>query len=378
MSVGEILAKLIGFPTICQSPNDDLIEYVYKYLTKLNFRVIKLPSEHSGRLSLLASIGPPTDNGIVFSAHSDVVPVKNQPWTSDPFQLTEKDGKLIGRGSSDMKGFLACMLVAATYASQRESELVDPLHLAISYDEEIGCVGVRSLLSHLQQTGFSARGCIIGEPTMMDLVTGHKGKMAVQVQCHGLSAHSSDPAKGCNAILLGCEVIREIEAIQAGMITSDLQDMSYEVTHSTAQVGVINGGIALNIVPDTCDLQFEMRLLAGDSGIKYVNHLKSRFKEILANEPKGSIDIRILNEYPGLNTPDAGFAASLKTSGKRSTRISFGTEGGLFQHYLNGIPVVVCGPGSIERAHKADEWITKEELDDGVEFLKNVIDQLLE
>lgn len=377
--VVNILEKLIAFPTVCETPNEDLINYVADYLTPLGFRVKKLPGEYPHRLSLIASIGPESDDGIVFSAHSDVVPVQGQPWTTDPFVLTQRDGKLLGRGTSDMKGFLACMLVAAKTAASRKAELKSPIHFAVSYDEEIGCVGCRSLLSYLKENKFAARGCVIGEPTLMDLVIGHKGKMAVKVNTTGLSAHSSNPFRGTNAILLATKVIEEIELLQARMIADPkLQDSTFEVPHSTAQIGVINGGIAVNIVPDSCEFKFEMRLLAGANGEEYVHQLQQKADEIAKTfKNGGSVKIEIINNYPGLNTPESDeFVKSLLNGKNKTARINFGTEGGLFQEFLNGIPVVVCGPGSIDRAHKADEWITSEELDEGVEFLKNVISTL--
>lgn len=383
MSTVHILQKLIGFPTLCLTPNEDLIDYVEDYLKGLEFRTYKLESEHSGRFSLLASIGPETDNGIIFSAHSDVVPVEGQPWTTDPFRMTEVDGKLVGRGTSDMKGFLACVLETAKYVSSMKEDLKNPLHIAISYDEEIGCVGVRSLLSYLKERNFKASGCIIGEPTEMKLVTGHKGKQAVKVICSGVSGHSSNPERGCNAILLACELVKEVEALQEDL-KSDIKahDISYEVPYTTAQIGLFNGGVALNIIPDKCEFQFEMRLLKSANADANIQRVRNKANELLRSErfKLGHVDIVKLNGYPGVSTPaDAEFVSALASNfppGNKAARINFGTEGGLFQEALNGIPTVCCGPGSIDRAHKADEWITEQELEDAVQFLKRTIDQL--
>jgi len=378
MTVQDTLAELVAFPTVCKTPNEDLIVFVEEQLEPLGFRITKFPGE-VGRLSLLASIGPETDDGVVFSAHSDVVPVEGQPWTSDPFQLKSVDGKLVARGTSDMKGFLACMLEAAKHAAKHVEQLKRPIHLAVSYDEEIGCVGVRSLLAHLQSQGFKAGGCIIGEPTEMEQIIGHKGKLAVEVQCTGLSAHSSNPARGCNAVLLACDLVQEVQALQADLTVSLLDDR-YEVPHSTAQVGVFRGGVALNIVPDRCDFQFEMRLLAGSDAAGYVERIRTRAAQLVQEKyPQGTVSVTELNGYPGLDTPEtSAFAQSLtKQFVRRGTkRINYGTEGGLFQEYL-GLPVVVCGPGSIDRAHKADEWVLPTELDESVAFLNSVIDQCL-
>lgn len=383
MSARTILEKLVAFPTVCRRENSQLIDWVENYLNPLGARCVRIQGTSPGQYNLLASMGPAGDNGIVLSAHSDVVPVDGQPWSTDPFSLTEKDGKLFGRGTSDMKGFLACMLVAAKYASKK-TKLARPLHLAVSFDEEIGCVGIRSLLEHLQKTAFKASGCVIGEPTLMTVMTGHKGKLAARVRCHGQSAHSSNPALGCNAVMLGCDMVREIDLLQKGLIEDGPSDKTYEVPHGTVQVGVMKGGVAVNIVPDLCEIEFEMRLLSGSKTPEYyISYLESRAEKVLKEKyPNGKVEILKLTSYPGLNpAPHDVFPEKLasfvgKTS-NTSGRINFGTEGGLYQHYLGkDFPVAVCGPGSINRAHKADEYILPEELKDGVNFLTKIVDDL--
>lgn len=383
MCVRSILEELIGFPTVCRGENVQLIGWVENYLKELGARCIRIQGNNSGQCNLLASIGPPTDDGIVLSAHSDVVPVDGQPWSTDPFSLTEKNGKLFGRGTSDMKGFLACMLIAARHASQK-SKLTRPLHLAVSFDEEIGCVGIRSLLEHLEKIQFRATGCIVGEPTLMHVVTGHKGKLAARICCYGLSAHSANPALGCNAIMLGCDMIREVEGLQANLINSGPIDSAYEVPHGTVQVGVMKGGVAVNIVPDYCEVEFEMRLLSGSNSPDwYLSRLEEQAARLLKDKyPKGKVEIVKLASYPGLNpTNQSNFPQKVsRFAGNESDqpgRINFGTEGGLYQQFLGkDFPVVVCGPGSINRAHKADEYIHIEELQEGVKFLKAIVDDL--
>lgn len=379
MSVQEILSRLVAFQTVCQTSNDSLIKWVESYLRPLGARIQQIPGDHPGRSSLVATFGPEGSDGIVLSGHSDVVPVEGQPWTTDPFELTLKDGKLLGRGSSDMKGFIACMLVGATTASKRRNELKRPLHLALSYDEEVGCVGIHSLLRTLKEQRFQARGCIIGEPTLLNVISGHKGKLAVKVTCHGHSAHSSNPAKGTSAILMAADLVQEIEKIHQDTAVSGVKDETYEVPHSTLQVGVINGGVAVNIVPDHCEFLFEMRVVPGAKPDYFVNLVRDAASKLTSTKyPKGTIDVQELNGYPSLHTADSNaFLKEVMTIRGKSTagRVGFGTEGGLFQEYL-GIPVAVCGPGSIDRAHKADEYVLPSELDDGVKFVEAIIESL--
>ncbi|BCI66239.1 acetylornithine deacetylase [Acetobacter aceti] len=378
LPVRDILAKLIAFPTICRTENAELIDWAEGFLRDLGARCHRVSGKEKGRFNLFASIGPDTPDGVVLSAHSDVVPVEGQPWTTDPFVLTERDGKLYGRGSSDMKGFLACMLVAARYAAS-QSGLRAPLHLAISHDEEIGCVGVHSMLRDLAARGFQARGCVIGEPTGLRAVSGHKGKLAARIVCHGLAAHSANPDRGCNAIGLATDMVKVIEAVQEELKETGARDEHYEVPYSTMQVGLIRGGVALNIVPDQCEVQFEMRLLPGIDPQPLLDRLCVEADRLCSERPHARIEIETLNTYPGLHTPDdSSFLHEIMqiTGDNAPSRIGFGTEGGLFSEYLD-MPVVVCGPGSIDRAHKADEFILPKELQDGVQFVEQVVDMLV-
>lgn len=378
LSVRDILARLVAFPTICRTENVALIDWAEAFLTSLGARCCRIPGDLPGRFGLLASIGPETGDGVVLSAHSDVVPVEGQPWSTDPFVLTGRNGKLLGRGSSDMKGFIACMLMAARHAVTRPA-LRRPLHLALSYDEEIGCVGVHSLLRALAADGFEARGCVIGEPTGLRVVSGHKGKLAARIVCHGQAAHSADPDKGCNAILLATEMVKAIEKLQEDLKDSGERDAHYAVPYSTMQVGLIKGGVALNIVPDLCEVQFEMRLLPGADPGPWLDRLGEKARRLCAARPRARIGIETLNTYPGLDTPDdSPFLRDVMglTGDNAPARIGFGTEGGLFSEYLK-IPAVVCGPGSIDRAHKADEFITEEELQAGVRFVERIVDRLV-
>ncbi|WP_234731848.1 acetylornithine deacetylase [Acidocella facilis] len=369
------LASLTAFPSISADPNEDLIRWSAGIVTAAGGRVQVLAGAKPGKLNMVASFGPQTGAGIVLSGHSDVVPVAGQDWHTDPFALTAKDGKLLGRGSSDMKGFLAACLSAAERADT--TRLTRPLHLAFSYDEEVGCLGVRDLLERLQAENFQAEGCIIGEPTAQQVGFGHKGKIFGCFCCHGQPAHSANPALGCNAIGLAAEMVGAAETLQAELLATGMRDAAYPFPVTSVHVGTIKGGSALNIVPERCDVEFEIRNVAGEDAHALVAQLRARAAEIIARRGQGRIEIEIANEYPGLETaPEDPFAAKiLAAAGTSPCKIGFGTEGGLFQSRL-GLPVVVCGPGNIDRAHKPDEYITQDELDQCDAFLDRVIASL--
>jgi acetylornithine deacetylase len=375
-STVETLAQLVAFPTVSRDSNEVLIRYAAERLTAAGGRVRVLPGELPGKTNLIASFGPEAGDGIVLSAHSDVVPTDGQEWSSDPFTLTERDGRLYARGASDMKGFIACMLTAAD--GVRDARLARPLHIAISHDEEIGCVGVRSMLKHLAAEGFRASGCIIGEPTELKIATGHKGKIAGRISAQGEAAHSANPTLGCNAINLAAGMIRETEALQEWLIRNGAHDAAYAVPYSTVHVGTIAGGTALNIVPESCSVGFEIRFLPGDSPDDLLARLTARGQDIAAtarrNGRAAAIEISVQNAYPGLQTEeDTPIAKLVRQAGAgAAVKLNFGTEGGLFNAML-GVPTVVCGPGSIDRAHKPDEFITRDELNAGDGFLDRIV-----
>lgn len=368
----DILDKLIEFPTISADSNETLIRWVVEYITAVGGKIRVLAGAKPGKLNLFASFGPDTGAGIILSGHSDVVPVIGQDWHSDPFRLTARDGHLYGRGSSDMKGFLAAALYAAARADK--SKFTRPLHLAFSYDEEIGCVGVRDLLERLEAEKFHAEGCIIGEPTEQKVALGHKGKLAGCILCTGLSAHSANPALGCNAISLAADMVEEAESLQAELCKSGAQDPAYPFPSTSIHIGTIKGGSALNIVPEHCEMAFEIRTVTGDDPHKLVKTLQDRAYKIVARRGKGQIAVDITNEYPGLETrAEDAFAQKILEAAQTSPcKIGFGTEGGLFKAKFS-MPVVVCGPGSIDRAHKPDEYIMQDELATYDTFLDKII-----
>ena len=374
----ETLAALVAFPTISQDGNDGLIRYVAAKLDAAGGRVRVLPGSSTGKSNLFASFGPDAEHGIVLSGHSDVVPVRGQAWTSDPFVLTARGDKLLARGAVDMKGFIASMLTTAAQAGA----LQRPLHLAISYDEEIGCVGVRDMLQRLASEGFRADGCIIGEPSGLRVATGHKGKIAGCICCRGEAAHSANPTLGVNAIHLASAMIGEVQALQEWLAAHGARDAAYALPYSSVHIGTIQGGTALNIVPDNCNMAFEFRLLPGDVPEELLARLRTGATRIVAAAAQGGrqaeIEVRVENEYPGLQTSDDAAITQLAlaaTGEEETTRISFGAEAGLFEKTL-GLACVVCGPGSINRAHKADEYVLREELDACDRFLARVVETL--
>lgn len=362
----DILEKLIAFPTVSRESNLALIEYAKVLLQDSGVECSLVHDETGTKANLYATVGPADRAGVMLSGHTDVVPVAGQNWTVDPFKLKKENGRFFGRGTADMKGFVACMLHAAIVASKLE--LKTPLHLALSYDEEIGCVGVRRLLDIMEDAPVRPGICIVGEPTSLSVATGHKGKTAVNVRCIGREGHSALAPMACNAIHLATAFVDAIRSKQSEIVQNGNRDGDYDVPYSTIHVGTISGGTALNIVPNLCELEFEIRNLADDDPLEILDELKAEAERIANTEreriPEADIRIDIHNSYPGLDTPtDAAVVSFVKSlTGANSTmKVAFGTEGGLFSDRL-GIPTVVCGPGSMAQGHKPDEFVTEEQI----------------
>ncbi|WP_411570459.1 acetylornithine deacetylase [Pectobacterium cacticida] len=377
----DILATLVGFPTLSRQSNLPLIDYVESYLADYAIPVRRVYSEDGRCANLYATIGPQDRGGICLSGHSDVVPVAGQPWTSDPFTLTRRGDRLYGRGTADMKGFIACVLASVPefiHATRKRDAC--PVHIAISYDEEVGCVGVRGLLSQLKEDGARPTGCIIGEPTLMRVATAHKGKSAWRCHIHGQAAHSSHPQAGVNAIEYAAELVLFLRQRSRDWQRGE-QNASYHPSWSTVQVGVMSGGTAVNVVPDYCQFDFEIRPLPGTHHHLLADELAVFAQEQLVPEMRrvaaqGDIHLEPLAAYPGLQ--DDGSLQALKALcsaalGRHPSfdTLSFGTEAGLFQQA--GIPAIVCGPGSITEAHKADEFIALDQLAQCQTFLQRVV-----
>jgi acetylornithine deacetylase len=374
------LEKLIAFPTVSRDGNLDLIAYVQNVLMGFGVSSELVHNEEKTKANLWATIGPANISGVALSAHTDVVPVVGQAWTSDPFSLNRRDGNLYGRGSADMKGFIACCLTMAEDAAKRK--LKTPIHLAFSYDEEIGCIGVRRLIDMMKTLPYRPRFCVVGEPTMLQVVTAHKGKLGYRVTAHGLEAHSSLAPIGVNAIYMACDLISEIRRIQQDIAKHGASDGDYEVAYTTLHVGKMSGGEVMNIVPNHASFDFEIRYLPQDDGIAIAQRIRDVAEEVATSFRSVFADARFtfaeLQSYPALDTPVesdiVNFVRSL-TGGNSTGKITFGTEGGLFQKEL-GIPSVVCGPGNIAVAHKPDEHISEVQMGLCDTMLMNLIDRL--
>jgi acetylornithine deacetylase len=361
MNSAQILERLVSFPTVSRDSNLPLIEFVREFLNSCGASTRIYMDTGGRKANLYASIGPAEQPGILLSGHTDVVPVDGQKWATDPFELRQRGERLYARGSSDMKGFLACALHAARRAAAAPLRM--PLQLAFSYDEEIGCLGVRSLIDDMAGWSHLPRFCIVGEPTLLRPAVGHKGKTAFTATCHGRAAHSANPGLGVNAIHMAADLIGRIRERQADIAQSGLRDATYEVPYTTLHVGVIQGGTVLNIVPSRCKLEFEFRNIPNENAAELTASLRADAAAIAAKCGTG-IDLDIDHEYPALDTPPNAEVVELAgelTGHREPIKVGYGSEAGLFSGRL-GIPTVVCGPGSIDQAHKPDEFVALEQL----------------
>jgi acetylornithine deacetylase len=360
------LATLIAFNTVSRESNLALIEFVRCYLFGLGVDSQLIFNAERSKANLYARLGPAGPGGVLLSGHSDVVPVDGQDWSVPPFELTERDGKLYGRGSADMKGYLACVLAAVPALLAKPLRL--PLHIAISYDEEVGCLGVRGVLDQLASRPDKPAICLIGEPTQMRPVLGHKGKLAMRCAVHGAACHSAYAPHGVNAIEYAARLIGRLGEIGQRLAAPERHDPRFDPPYSTVQAGMINGGRALNIVPADCQFDFEVRALPADDPQQVAAELQAyAARELLpqmrAVQPTTDIRFTPLSTYPGLATaPDSEAAQllALLCGSDEFGTVAFGTEGGLFDQV--GIATVVCGPGSMDQGHKADEFVSVEQL----------------
>ena len=353
------------------------MRFIEDYLAQHGVASHLVPTGSGDKSSLFATIGPQGIGGVALSGHTDVVPVTGQTWDSDPFTLTERDGRLFGRGTSDMKGFLACVLAAVPDFKRRR--LRTPIHIAFSYDEEIGCIGVRPMISQFGKALPRPRMVIVGEPTGMSVVDAHKGPVRWQVTVSGRAAHSSMAPLGVNAIHWAARVIDELQRIERDLMASS-HDPRFDPPYATLQVTEITGGTASNIVPVTCRFGFEIRAVPG-LDVAAVERRLGAFVEYeclpamrqVADE--AGILVRQTNRVPpfGAKADSEVVALALKLVGQNETHaVSYATEAGLFQD--GGAPSVVCGPGHIAQAHTADEWIAESELDRCMAFLARLAD----
>lgn len=358
----DLLDWLIAFPTVSQSSNLALVDWAQTLLRDAGFTVTRIPSPCGIKAGLFARIGPDGANGICLSGHTDVVPTEGQDWTSDPFRMRRDGARVIGRGTTDMKGFVASALALAERAGQ--ADLRQPLSLVLSYDEEIGCVGLREMLPGLTSLIGHPRLVIVGEPTSMQIATGHKGKAALRVTCTGEAGHSALAPRFVNAIHIAAAFIHEIRALQDAL-AKGAQDPGYDIPYSTVHIGKIAGGRALNIVPDQAVIDMEFRHLAQSPAsdlLKAISDAARRTEEAFMRP--GAIEITQVNAYPGLNHPENApildWAAALSDT-TTFTKVAFGTEAGYFAQL--GLEAIVLGPGDMASdGHKPNEALHLDQL----------------
>jgi len=376
----KMLRKLIGFPTVSRDSNLELIYYVRDCLKPYDADIRLTHDDEKRKANLFATLGPRGEGGIALSGHTDVVPTEGQAWDTDPFNMVEKDGRLYGRGTADMKGFIACVL--ALVPEFMERGLKSPLHLAFSYDEEVGCIGVGRLISDLRRAGIRPRSCIVGEPTEMRPVIAHKGKKGYRCTVRGLAGHSAYAPRGVNAVEYAAEAIAFLKNLARRHRDQGPYDRGFDVAYTTVHSGVIHGGTALNVIPHECTFDFEFRHLPGDDPDRLLHefndYVRSRLEpEMRAVHATAGFLIEPLSEIPVLDTgPEAEVVAlAQELSGSSEIgKVSFGTEGSQF--HRAGIPTVVCGPGSIAQAHKPNEYVDLDQIARCEDFLRRLMERM--
>ncbi len=386
--VRQLIDTLISFDTTSRNSNLELITFIQDYLQDLGVESTLLHNDDMSKANLYATLGPTDRPGIMLSGHTDVVPVDGQDWNTDPWTVIQKDDRLYGRGTCDMKGFIAvCLAYAPEFLARNP---ITPLHFAFSYDEEIGCIGVHSLLDMLNHMPIKPAMCIVGEPTGMDVSLGHKGKYNYRAVVRGFETHSSLAPHGVNAIEYAAELICFLKNLSDRFAIEGPFDDAFDVTHTTVHTGLISGGTALNIVPGECSFEFEFRNLAEHNPVQIIDEIRryvsteieSRMTAVRA--PDGAaigcnvgIEIREDNYAPGLSTDaEAEVVSFVKSLAGRNDhiKVAFATEAGLFDTHV-GIPTVICGPGHIAQAHKPDEYLALDQLEQCCQFMSRLLDR---
>jgi acetylornithine deacetylase len=372
---------LIGFDTTSRNSNLALADFLAGQLRALGLATEVLPGSEAGKANVFATLGPADAGGLMLAGHMDTVPVEGQAWRTDPFTLTEQDGRFYGRGTADMKSFIAQALLAAEAVRGRRFKL--PLHLAFTYDEEVGCNGAEELMQRLQGGKRPMPACaVIGEPTNFQVFRMHKGFHAARVTIDGVEGHSSKPHKGANAIYPAARVIAKLLEVEAERREHRSMEDFFEVPHTTLNVGTISGGTALNIIPNHAQVGFEYRTMPGEDPDYVINQLRGYVQEVLLPEfrkQQPGVDIRV--ELTGQGAPmmtPAGTgieAIALELTGHpRATAAPYYTEGAIYNGA--GVPTVICGPGDIDQAHRPNEFVTREQLEAGVTFLSRLIERV--
>ncbi len=376
----EMLAKLVGFDTTSRNSNLPLIRFVRDFLDAQGVFYRVSTSEDGAKANIHALIGPREPGGIALSGHVDTVPVDGQAWSADPFTLRREQGRLIGRGAVDMKGFVACCLAAVPdFMAMRVAR---PLHLFISYDEETDFAGARRLVADIAESGLRPELCVVGEPSGMQPVVAHKGRLAARVAVRGKPGHSSRPAQGVNAIAAAAEAIVWLAAEARRAADEGPFEDGFDPPHSTIHVGRIEGGTALNIIPEHAEFLVEWRTIPGDAPQTRLDAFEAQLKDAIEPamrrvNPACGFAVSVRDALPGLSLPPAHPLAALVkrlTGAAASGKVSYGTEAGLYQQA--GIAAIVCGPGDVAQAHQPDEWIAESELARCDAFLRGIAQHL--
>jgi acetylornithine deacetylase len=380
MTPVEMLAKLVAFPSVSSVSNLDIIAFIRDYLASHGVESLIVPSPDGQKANLFATIGPRVDGGVVLSGHTDVVPVTGQDWSSDPWTLTERDGKLYGRGTCDMKGFDAIGL--ALVPDMLKAGLKRPVHIALSYDEEIGCVGAPFMIAEAVRQGFSPSAVIVGEPSMMKVVTGHKGGCRILTTIRGYAVHSSRVDIGVCAVAVAGKLIvwhgRQMDACREAADP----DNPFLPPYTTFHCGIVKGGIASNITAELCEMVSGIRAVPGESVSEWIERYKTYIRDEIeppmkARWPEAGVTVEVAASVPGLKPEIDGAAETLArrlTGDNGQHVVSYGTEAGQFQEV--GWSTVVCGPGDIAQAHQPDEFIEVAQMAAGEQFVRRLITDL--
>jgi len=375
-STRAILADLIAFPTVSAESNLALIAYAQARLDALGARTYMTVSPCGTKANLFASIGPRVEGGVVLSGHTDVVPVTDQDWQFDPFVATEWDGRIYGRGSCDMKGFIACALAMAPRFAA--ADLAKPLHVAFTYDEEVGCLGAPVMLDAVADLGIRPDICIVGEPTRMHLVEGHKGMCEYTTRFTGLAGHGSDPDRGVSAVEYAVRYVARLLELREELKARAPADSPYAPPWTTLQVGAIHGGVSHNVIAEQAEVAWELRPVVDEDRVFVRAEMDAHVGKTLlpamrAVHPWADIVLEVIGEVADLRVMPEAEAAELVralTGATGGEVVSFSTEAGIFQEH--GISTVVCGPGSIQQAHKPDEYVALSQLDACLRMLEGL------
>ena len=375
----EIMDKLIGFPTISSESNLDCIDWIGGYLKSFGARC-EITSETKGKANIFATLGPDTDGGIILSGHTDVVPVEGQNWSSDPFKMKRKNNALFGRGTCDMKGFIAAAM--AMVPKYSKLDLKRPIHFAFTYDEEVGCLGARVLINQLIASGLKPSACIVGEPTSMRIVEGHKGMCEYTTEFRGVEGHSSQPDRCVNALEYAHRFINKLMEVRLKLPEMAPEGSRFDPPHSTSSICACHSGTTHNVIPSQAEVEWEMRVVQRSDREWLRGQMECYVDEVLRPEMKEKSIIADIFETVCIETdglepePDSEAVKIVQelTGGNSTEVVAFGTEAGLFSRA--GISSVLCGPGSIEQAHKPDEYVTEEQMFSCLNMLERLGDEL--